>query len=491
MKFYQIISADFLKTGYCRIAILCIMMMAASSVIQIKAQSYSNSEPDSMNVPAEVAHLVPIVDSTQFDLDLSSLPESALKPIGAFNFRDLDVRDLLRALGREYEMNLIVDNNINQQATLRLANIPVVEAVIYISQEYSLSVTQRGQVFRIRNYVPEIPVPAPELPKIEMDQNGQISMDLAGNDIGDVVRYITRLTGQNIVIRNGVTGSVSGYLQDVPLVTGLETLLMNNGFSLREKDNIYIVDRMGMRHSAQDGETAHTFWINVSDDRISLDVAYAPITDIVREISHQMGLSLITYSLPDGALTAKTNNLTLEQTLSYLFRGTNYTFRREGDVYIIGDKNISGIATTRLIRLDHLRADVVIEMIPEKILHGATVQIVKEQNGLLVIGTNDLIVELENFINEIDYPTPQIMIEALVVDVQTSDIFELGATLAGSVRPDSLFGIPSVLFGGDPGGPLTGGLRRSFRRIVSFDRSSISGSCKLPGVREVGKSELP
>jgi len=410
------------------------------------------------SIPDQVSHLVALIDSVQLDINLYDLPVQSLNPIGAFNIRDLDVKDLLRAIGREYELNLIVDNNINYNSTLRLANIPVIEAIIYICQEYNLSLTQRGQVFRIRKYEPFIPPPLPEVPKIELHENGLISMDLSGDNLDAVVRHLTSLTGQNIIIRNGVSGSLNGFLQRVEMVSGLETILANNGYSLRERDNIYIVDRMGVRSSEMDGSDHRAFWVDVSDDMINLDVSNIPISDIIREVSYQMGLNLITYSLPDAVITARTNKLTLEQTLSYLFRGTNYTFRKEGDVYIVGDKNISGIATTRLIRLNHLRADVVVEMIPQKILQGATVQIVKEQNGLLVIGTNDLILELTNFINEIDYPTPQIMIEALVVDVQTSDVFELGATLAGSVRPDSLFGIPSVLFGGGSGGPQSGGL---------------------------------
>jgi type IV pilus assembly protein PilQ len=448
------------------VLILGILLIPGNDAL---AQDVDTSGTALPGIPSEIIHLVNQVDSVQFIVNLAELPENALQKIGSFNFRDLDLKDVLRAIGLEYDINLLVDNTINKRATLRLANIPVIEAIFYLCQEYQLSLEQVGMVFRVRNYTPYVPEVVPRLPDIVLHDNGNISFDLIGDDISAVVRHLTKLTGHNIVLRNGVTGTVNGYLNEVPFLTGFETILQNNGYSLRSADGIYLVDRVSSRRGTENGDITDIFWINVDENYITLDVVNATITDVIREISHQMDLSLITYSLPDGTITARTNNLTFEQTLSYLFRGTNYTFRREGSVYIIGNKDISGIATTKLIRLRHIRADVVVEMIPDKIKQGATVQIVKEQNGLLIIGTNDLVVELESFISEIDYPTPQIMIEALVVDVQTSDIFEFGATLAGNIRPDSLFGLPSLLFGGQGSdGRPSGGL------VVQGDGSNLN-----------------
>jgi len=418
------------------------------------------ADTTSTPIPEELDHLQAMVDTVQVDIDLRNLPPAALQTIEVLNFRDLDLRDLLRAIGREYNVNLIVDNRINQMATIRLSDITVIETLIYLAQEYSFSINHSGQIFRINPFSNEPPPPEPTAPDITVGDDQLISMDLNSDALSDVAREITRLSGQNVVLRNGVSGTLTGYIQNVDFYTGLETILQNNGYSVRENDGIYVVDRMGMRYSEDGGQPTGSFWVNVQDELISLEVDNIPITDIIREIGYQLDLNLITYSLPDGVITANMSNLTLEETLSYLFRGTNFTFRREDDVYILGDKSISGIAATKLIRLNHIRADVVIEIIPQKILQGATVNIIKEQNGLLIIGTNDLIAELESFIREIDFPTPQIMIEALVLDVNTSDMFELGASLAGSQRPDSSFGIPSILFGGPgDGGPQSGGLR--------------------------------
>ncbi|MGF1670624.1 MAG: hypothetical protein ACFCU6_09260 [Balneolaceae bacterium] len=400
-----------------------------------------------------------VADSTQIVLHPDRLPETAFLPITNLNVRDMDVRDLLRGLGREYNLNIIADNGLNTKATVRLSGLPVIEALVHICLEHSLRLIQSGQVLRISRYIPPETVKKPEIPDISF-RDSLMTLDLMSDELDLVVRRISELTGKNIVIRNGVSGRLTGFLQNISFRPGLETILRNNGFSLRERDGILLVDRGGRSLSDEGGGSGPSFWVNVSEGLISMDVTNARIPDLINEIALQTDVNLVTYNLPDGTLSARTVDLGLEQTFAYLFRGTNVTYRKEGNIYVIGDKNTSGIATNKLIRLNHLRADVAMELIPESILIGASVQIVKEQNGLLVIGTNDIILELESFIREIDYPTPQILIEALVVDLKSTDLFELGTTLGYKVKPDEGFELGEFgTFGTlDSGGSPTGGL---------------------------------
>ena len=102
----------------------------------------------------------------------------------------------------------------------------------------------------------------------------------------------------------------------------------------------------------------------------------------------------------------------------------------------------------------------------------------------MVIGTNDVIVELENFIQQIDFPTPQIMIEALVVDVNTNDMYQLGTTLASGGAPDSTFFNPfTILFGS--GENQNGGL--SIQGSGVDANAAFSPGGNLFGVRNLGR----
>lgn len=390
-------------------------------------------------------YLESIIDSNKVYLELDKLPENVFEKVENLNVSNIDSRDFIRALGRQYDVNVIVENRINRQLTLRLSNVSVIEVLIFISQEYNFTLSQSGQVFRVREYVPEEPEAVVAVPIISFQEN-RLSLDLEDVELSNLTRQLSQATGENIIIRNGVKGTISGFLNDVEFESGLNLLLSNNGFSLREKDGVYIVDRLGF--SGSDGENNSNFWITIEEGLVNLDVVNVPIADVIREIGYQSEVNMITYGLPNTTITAKANGLSIEQALTYIFRGTEFTYRKEGEMYILGDKNTSGIASNKLIRLNHIRSDVILDLIPESVKQNASVQVIKEQNGLMIIGTNDVIVELENFIEQIDFPTPQIMVEALVVDVNTSDMYQLGVSLAQGNAPDSSSFNPfSALFG--------------------------------------------
>lgn len=437
---------------------LGILFLLFSLVISfIPTTGLSQVSPDSAQTSERqeyLFYLESIIDSNKVMLDLGNLPERAFQKVENLNVSNIDARDFLRALGRQYDINLIVDNNLNKQLTLRLSEVTVIEVLIFVSQEYDLSLSQSGQVFRIREYVQEETTEELIEPVIIYNQ-GMLTLDLNQADLLAVTRQLSQETGKNIIVRNGVRGSLSGYLNEVEFENGLTIILSNNGFSLRQKDGIYIVDRVGFSSDGEGGNS--NFWVSMENGFVTLDVVNANISDLIREIGYQSEVNMITYGLPTTTITAKVESLTIEQALTYIFRGTSYTYRKEGEMYIIGDKNTSGIASNKLIRLKHIRSDVVVGLIPSSISQNASIQVIKEQNGLMVIGTNDIIVELENFIEQIDFPTPQIMIEALVVDVNTSDMYQLGVSLAQGGAPDSSYFNPfSVLFG--QGSDQQGGL---------------------------------
>lgn len=383
-------------------------------------------------------------------IDYSLLPTTAQVLIETINVRDADIRDIFRGIGTQYGINIVVDNDINQKVTIRLSDIPVIEAIEFLVEEYGLSLFQSGRILRIRapDPVPEA-VPPPHIINVSMDSEGGFSADLSNDDIQAVVREVSILSERNILLRQGVTGKISGLIRNMPFEIGFSTLLANNGYTLRERDGVFVVDRV--LSSVNNESYQGAFWVNVADSLVSIDVTGIPTNDVLREIAIQSNLNVITYTLPTGLITAKFVNQTVDQALNLIFKGTNITFRRDGDVYFVGDKGISGIATSRLLRLNHIRSDGVLDILPDELRRNTTIRVVREQNALMVIGTNDMLFEIESFISLIDRPTPQILIEALVVDFEDTDIFELGVMLGTGPVPDTSFFGNFMNFGGELG----------------------------------------
>jgi type IV pilus assembly protein PilQ len=361
-------------------------------------------------------------ETTHTRINRSAFPERAHQTIETLNVRGAQLSDLLRGIASQYELNLIVDESVNDVVTLRLADIPVIDAVLFLADEYHLDLEQRGSILRISKPQPE---PPPAAPLQIHFRNGLLTLDVQDVPIDELARVMADSSGYNLIVRQGVRGSVTGRLNQVGLVEGLRLLLANNGFTLRERDGVFIIDGAGQVATEGAGR-AGSFFVNVQYERIDLDVTDARVTDVVAEIASQLDLRVVSYATSDNTIRARASGLTVEEALTLLFRGTALTYRRQGDVYVIADRQTDNISTSRLIRLKHARAAGLVELIPQDLRQRASVQLIKEQNGIMVQATSDVVAEIEQFVAELDRRSPQILIEALVVDFEDLDQFELG-----------------------------------------------------------------
>jgi type IV pilus assembly protein PilQ len=390
-----------------------------------------------------------------------NVPPAALQAIQVLDFKNTEIKDIVRGLATKYNLNVFVDDAISQRITLRLANLSVHEALSFIAKEHGLNMTLEGNIYKIT--LPEIPKPQPKPLAVAYDE-GRLTVDVKDEEAEKVIRAIAEKSGKSLVLKQSAGGKgstsspstsspITGYLQAVPFEQGLQALLTSNGFSVRKKDGIYFIERayaatarqmLADHNSSTSSLTGGNSsapqsgaWVTVSDSLITLDVAEADLSWIVRELSAQLGKEVFIYGALAGKVNAQCSRLPFEKVLDYLFKGTNYTYRREGKVYFIGDKNLSGMASMELVRLKHIKSEGIIDLLPPAISSKATLKVVKEQNGLMVVGTQDVIREVEDFVRQIDHPIAQILIEAIVVDYNTSDLGEFGITAGMKNKNDS------------------------------------------------------
>jgi type IV pilus assembly protein PilQ len=345
--------------------------------------------------------------------------------ISALSVRNADVANLLRGIGEQYSVNLIVEDRIQKKTTIRLSQISVLDALQVICQEQDLSLVQTGPVFRIRTP----PEPPPEPPSVT-HENGRITMDLSDDKLTTVAETLTKKTGTNVIVSDGVDGTLNGYLERVPLESGLSTLLTNNGYTLRKREDILVIDRQPRQRQGEGGNRERrrgtSLQVNAEEGEVDLDVREAPVQDVLSELAARMNLNLVTYKPPQGRISATVEDMSLDQVFDLLFRTSNVTYRRKDSTYFVGTRKTSSIATTELISLNHVKAKRVPEMLPQTLKKKATIKVISEHNGLMMTGANNAIEQLRSAVEALDKPTPLILIEALVVDFPTTDLFELG-----------------------------------------------------------------
>ncbi len=347
-----------------------------------------------------------------------------------FDFKEADIRDVLRAIGVQLGVNVVVDKDVEGKVTAHLEKIGLEQGLKAMLESYGFSLEKKEDYYLVK--------------KIEKERKKEIiatkerlSLNVKNIPVDELLRDIASQSRINIVADQTVTGDISGILYDVPLEKGLSSLLSANGFILKKSGGIYEVTKAGGQPGRRKGLS-----VSVSNEQlVSIDVSDADIGDILDEISNQAGLNIVRYGEVRGSINAKFERIPLEDALALLFQGTNFTYRRIDGIYLVGEKSLgspaaAALTTSKLIPLRYIKADLVPQFLPQGI-PGENIKVVKEQNAILIFGTEDLIERAENFIKTIDLATPQVLIEALVVEYSKSASRLLG--LRGSyARSDTI-----------------------------------------------------
>src|SRR5204863_8245627 len=80
---------------------------------------------------------------------------------------------------------------------------------------------------------------------VEEEEGTLISLDLKDADIKDVLRYFSEISGLNIILDPGVTGTVTVRLIDVPWNKALDIILKSHGYGKTLDGNVLRIADVG------------------------------------------------------------------------------------------------------------------------------------------------------------------------------------------------------------------------------------------------------
>jgi type IV pilus assembly protein PilQ len=349
-------------------------------------------------------------------------------------------------LAESHDLNLQVDPALSFTLANNFTSVRVKEIIYFLCQEYLLDVRFIGTIMSFTKFhAPEVVLPRPRPKKLNISYDTytrKISFDLANDSLRSVVKEITRISDRNVVASGGSDVEnklVTGYIKDLPLENALDKLAYINGLRLiRTKDDVFILElgdpsnysspassntaaRANIRSVAQAQGDIH-----IKDSLITLDVTNYPILEVINQVSSQLGINYIMFSEVSGNTTAKVKQVKYSEMLSFLFQGSNYTFKKRDGVYLIGQRNQEGFRVSELVKLDFRTIEGVEREIPSDLTKEIEVKVLKELNSFILTGNKQKIDELVSFIRLIDKPIPNILIEVIVAEAQKSFSLQTG-----------------------------------------------------------------
>ncbi|HEY1040513.1 MAG TPA: hypothetical protein VGF30_13960 [Bacteroidia bacterium] len=369
----------------------------------------------------------------------------------------MSIQDFLQGLALNHNLNVTVDQSIDVRVTNTFKDVTAIDIFMFLCKKYDLEITFIGPIMNFSKYVAppvkEVKVTTKKI-KVAYDSvAGLLSYELNNDSLVLVTREITRVSGKNMVYSPELGNkTVSGYIQAVPFNSAMDKLAFGNDLKITlTADNFYAIEKAvkepknnvtaGNGFTAGGGNKAVAgLNFKIEGGLVNAEAINTPLNEVLAAISSQMQHDYFLFNELKGNVTVSIKDATYDDFLKYLFNGTDYTFKKDNDIYLFGDRNLEGLRASKLITLKNRTSEKILDFIPAELKKGVDIKTFEDLNGIIVSGSQPRINEIEAFLRQLDLVVPNVYIEVIIVDVRKSNTFSAGITAGLGTAPKTTSG---------------------------------------------------
>jgi len=395
-----------------------------------------------------------IISDAESMLDDISEKNPALNDKMRIDVAGLSLYDFLNAVAVEHQINISADTDLDIKVQSSFFDIPVKDVFSFAAQKYDLDISLINDIIIFKKKVIKEDIPEPIKEKeFDVDYNTRnkfLSVKLSEDDLFKVSKKITDLSERNFVLDPEIRNlKVSAYVVNRPINQVVEMIAKANGLQVEvdenevfyiSKSNNEIVDQKdsgrtsstnrNSRRSRNTKPKTGKGVIVLSVNRqgyLNIDTSEASAHDIILEAAEKLNVNYVVYNSPTEVITTfKARQITFDELLDKIFADSEFTYNKQGDLYIIGLQTSKGLRSKRLIQLENRTIETVLETLPQELLNGIDVKEFVELNGIMVSGSKPRIDELQDYIKQIDKVVPMILIEVIIAQYQKSHQLQTG-----------------------------------------------------------------
>lgn len=383
------------------------------------------------------------------------------------SLNNVGLQEYIKAIGVANNINVNVEPTIDIKLTNSFSKVTAAEVFIFLCKRYDLDIQFIGPIITFVKFIPTPPnnteKKAAKTLKIKYSEvSNLLSYDLSSDSLQLVTKEITKLSGKNIVYSPDLVHKIlNGFMLNASFDNALEKLAFANEMKVsKTQDDFYIFEKKqtqtnnnqqsnngfgGLTNNSNSADANKKLPIKIEAGLITMDVQNIPIAEIVSAVSNQMGKDYFLFADLKGNASLKVHEVPYEEFLKLLFNGTELTFKKDGSVYLFGDRNLEGLRQSKLITLKNRTIEKLIDFIPAELKKGIDIKLFEDLNGIIVSGSQPRINELETFLRQIDLVVPMVHIEVIIADVRKSNSLSAGisaglgtttGTTGGTFLPD-------------------------------------------------------
>lgn len=397
-------------------------------------------------------------------LDSLSKKSKGLSQNADFSLSGGSIQEFLRGLAEAHELNINVDPELNFKIYNNFSGEKVATVILFLCKEYQLDIRFTGSIMSFYKYVPAVEVAVYTPRNIEVQYipySDHLTLDLRNDTLNQVVKKIIQLSKKNVILSPEVIDKkVSVYIENMIFENALEKMAFANNLKvIKTEDQSYLIkllpegddgflsmqtkdkkkaprsrNNVGGNSSmgSQQNEGSGGFMDlevvvdSLNNKTLTIDAVNASIQNLIKEGAKEMGVSYFIYTDIKGNTTTNVTNLNFDEFLTYVLQGSDYTYKIEEGIYLIGDRKSEGLRANKVYQFQYRSLDAINEIIPAEIKKGVEIKEFKELNSILLTGSLPQINEILSFIKPLDRLIPMVTIEVVILDIRKGHTVKTG-----------------------------------------------------------------
>jgi type II secretory pathway component GspD/PulD (secretin) len=235
------------------------------------------------------------------------------------DFKNADLKDVLRALAFQKGVNFIIDNNISGSVTIRLTKVSFEDALNIITRSNSLAVSRENNIYRISFQDPST---------LNMVyENGLLTLEAVNARLPQILSVLSQKSGRNYVPSPDLQDRLTIAFTRVPLGEGVQALLTQANCSAENNGSVIFVRKKI--------SLPFTLAIQYQDNLLSLEATNVPLGSLARSIAEKTGVAVVANQELNQNISIYFQNLPLDQALNLLCNANNLELVKEGPAWRI------------------------------------------------------------------------------------------------------------------------------------------------------------
>lgn len=235
------------------------------------------------------------------------------------DFKNADIRDVLRALASQEGINIYIDNEVSGNVTISLNKVTFIDALNIITKNNNLTYTKTDNVYHIQPIDDSF---------LQVDYaDGLLAVESRKIKLTTLFETISQKSGVSLVPAPELQEKVTILISQAPVDDVIEAILTQTNCMGEKIGKVTYIRKKSTQ--------SYSFTVNYQDNLLTVDAKNIPLPVLCRTITEKTGVSIIPDQNVTQNVTIFFQNLNLADSLNMLCETNSLLLHKEGDAWRI------------------------------------------------------------------------------------------------------------------------------------------------------------